>query len=198
MREPTIVLASASPRRAQLLRAVGLDPDVRPSGVDEPSIAGESPADGVARLAASKANDVARTLARRDDVVVLAADTAVVVDGVALGKPRDDGDARAMLRSLSGREHSVWTGVHVIATGTDRTATAVEETRVRFRTLDDAWVRWYVATGEPRDKAGAYGIQGRGAWLTTAIAGSWSNVVGLPLERLPDLFLEVGYDPIRR
>ncbi len=198
MREPKLVLASASPRRAELLRSVGIEPEVRPSAIDESAIDGESPSDGVARLARSKAVEVASVFDRRDDVVVLAADTTVVVDGIALGKPRDDEDAGAMLRALSGREHAVWTGVHVIAIASGRAATAVDETRVRFRVLDDDWIRWYVATGEPRDKAGAYGIQGRGAWLTTAISGSWSNVVGLPLERLPELLREVGYDPVRR
>jgi septum formation protein len=198
MRHPTFVLASASPRRAQLLRSVGIEPEIVPSEVDESTEPNESPGDGVARLAASKASRVAHGLATRDEAVVLGADTAVVLDGVPLGKPDDDDDARRMLRALSGRDHDVLTGVHVIAVGSGRTASVVDVTRVRFRELDEHWIRWYVATGEPRDKAGAYGIQGRGAWLTTAIVGSWSNVVGLPLERLPGLLAEVGIDPISR
>lgn len=198
MRQPSIVLASASPRRAELLRSVGIEPRILPAEIDESPEPRESPADGVVRLAIAKATRVACALPVGDDAVVLGADTAVVLGGVALGKPADDQDARRMLQALSGREHEVLTGVHVIAIGSGRTASAVETTRVRFRDLDERWVRWYVASGEPRDKAGAYGIQGRGAWLTTTIAGSWSNVVGLPLERLPALLEEVGIDPISR
>ena len=198
MRGSTIVLASASPRRAELLRSVGIEPEIRPAEIDESAAAGETPEAAVARLAATKAAHVAHELGARDDVIVIAADTVVVVDGIALGKPIDDEDALRMLHTLSGRAHHVLTGVHLIATGSGRTAAAVDTTHVRFRDLDEAWIRWYVATGETRDKAGAYGIQGRGAWLTTAIEGSWSNVVGLPLERLPALLRDVGVDPISR
>jgi len=189
-----LVLASASPRRAELLRSVGIEPDVRPSGIDERALDGETPTDTVARLARAKAERVAAELGRDPAAVVLAADTAVVLDGVALGKPTDDDDAVAMLARLAGRTHEVRTGVCVVAGAAE--ASVVETSVVAFRPLPPGWIRWYVSTGEPRDKAGAYGIQGRGAWLAESVAGSWTNVVGLPVERLPDLLARVGVDPL--
>jgi len=190
-----LVLASESPRRASLLDGVGLEVERVPSGLDEKFVEGEAPEDMVARLASAKGRHVALSLGREaGSAVVLAADTAVVLDGTVLGKPSNPASAGSMLRMLSGRTHRVLTGVFVMRTDDARSAAATEVTRVTFRTLDAATVRWYLGTGEPMDKAGAYGIQGFGAFLTRSIEGSWSNVVGLPLERLPALFAEVGLD----
>jgi septum formation protein len=190
-----LILASASPRRATLLRTVGWTPEVRPARIDEAPLPDETPEQTVARLARTKAETVAFPLREDADVAVLAADTAVVLDGEALGKPSSPDEARAMLRRLSGRTHRVLTGVFLTTPHDGAGAGAVESTEVRFRRLDDAWIEAYVATGEPMDKAGAYGIQERGVWLTRGIRGSWSNVVGLPLERLPELFAGIGVDP---
>lgn len=183
---PTVVLASGSPRRLELLRRLGLDPEVRATDVDEAPLPGEAPAATVARLAAAKA----RAVDARNGALVVAADTEVVLDGTVLGKPADDAEATAMLRALSGREHVVLTGVHVRCG--DREAAAVEETLVRFRPLADAEVSAYVATGEPRDKAGGYGIQGAGGMFVDRIEGSDTNVVGLPLATVVRLAAEVG------
>lgn len=149
----------------------------------------------VARLAEAKGEQVAGGLGRcSSPTVVLAADTAVVLGDTVLGKPADDAEAAEMLRTLSGMKHFVFTGLHLVRADDNRRAGAVESTRVGFRKLDERFIRWYVSTGEPRDKAGAYGIQDRGVLLTTEIVGSWTNVVGLPLERLPGLFREIGLD----
>jgi septum formation protein len=189
----SLYLASASPRRLQLLREVGLDPRPVPSVVDEQPLPGEAPRDLVRRLARCKAEVAAGLLgAAPAPGVILAADTTVVIDGRVLGKPADDDDARAMLRSLRGRTHEVLTGVHLVRTDDRRTAGGVEFSRVRFREFDDAVLDAYVASGAPRDKAGAYGLQGRGALLVERVEGSWSNVVGLPLERLPEWMERLG------
>ena len=182
-----LYLTSGSPRRRRLLEQIGISPHVRPTGVDERGLPGESPRDAVARLAEAKARHAATQLGAADPPgVVLAADTAVVIDDRALGKPRNDSAAEAMLRDLRGRTHEVLTGVFLMRTDDGRCHVGVEATRVHFRDYDDARIRAYVATGEPRDKAGAYAIQGRGALLVQAVEGSWSNVVGLPLERLAE------------
>lgn len=183
---PTVVLASGSPRRLELLRRLGLDPEVRVAAVDEALRPGEAPAATVARLAAAKA----RAVEAPYGALVVAADTEVVLDGTVLGKPADDPEATAMLRSLSGREHVVLTGVHV--RWGEREAAAVEETVVRFRGLGDDEVAAYVATGEPHDKAGGYGIQGAGGMFVERIEGSDTNVVGLPLATVVRLAAEVG------
>lgn len=160
---------------------------VRPVDVDESLLPDESPRDYVLRLATEKASAQAHP-----GELVLAADTTVVLDGEILGKPRDDEDARRMLRLLSGREHTVLTGVALQdASGK---AAEVDETRVRFAPLSDGEIDWYVATGEPRDKAGAYAIQGLGSLFVEAVEGSWSNVVGLPVPRTYRLFARLGYD----
>jgi len=190
-----IVLASSSPRRLALLRSIGIDPEVRPARIDEVPAEDEDAQRFVARVAEEKARSVAADLSGL--ALVLAADTEVVVDGETLGKPRDVEEARRMLRRLSGRDHDVLTGVCVLAVPGGGLAAAVETTRVRFRELDPKLVDWYVATGEPFDKAGGYGIQERGALLVERIEGSWTNVVGLPIERLPDLFGRLGVDPFR-
>lgn len=201
-----LVLASASPRRRDLLERFGRPVQVRPADVDETAAPGEDAVDLVRRLAVAKAETVLG-LAAEDDVVVLAADTVVVLDGEVLGKPGDDADAARMLGRLSGRTHRVLTGVAVTARrpptgpagshglGPATTAIAhVEATEVTFAALTAAEVAWYVATGEPLDKAGAYGIQGVGAVWVSSIRGSWDNVVGLPLGVTRRLLAEVGLD----
>ena len=189
MAEPTLVLASGSPRRAALLARLGLSPEVRPPEVDERPRAGEHPGPLVARLAESKARAVHRIGERE---VVLAADTVVVLDEQVLGKPVDDRAAAEMLRRLSGRTHEVVTG---IAVHTDTAChRATETTRVRFRTLTEDEVAWYLGTGEPRDKAGAYGLQGAGAALVDRVDGSDTNVIGLPLTTAIELLRAAGLD----
>jgi septum formation protein len=171
-----IVLASASPRRAELLRAAGFSFDVLPAHVDERVHDAELPAAYVRRVAIDKARAIYQ---RRPGHIVLAADTTVVVDRHILAKPEDDGDARRMLRLLSGRSHDVLTGVAVAShIGIDA---AVATTTVQFAPLSDEEIAWYISTGEPADKAGAYGIQGLASRFVTRIEGSYSNVVGLPV-----------------
>ena len=162
-----LILASASPRRTDLLREAGYAFDVEPADVDESELAGEPPAAYVVRVAAMKARVIA---ARHPDEVVLAADTTVVIDGAMLAKPADDADATRMLGLLSGRTHDVLTGVVLVRAG--RESSAVVGTRVRFRSLTAAEIDWYVASGEPRDKAGAYGVQGLAARFVESVDGS--------------------------
>jgi septum formation protein len=172
---PHVILASASPRRADLLAAAGVAFEVRAVDVDERPLEGEPAADYVARVAADKA----RACPMAEGAVVLAADTVVVVDGGILGKPVDDQDAARMLRRLSGRAHQVLTGVAVRRGG--EVAVAVDSTAVSFAPLSDADVAWYVASGEPRGKAGAYAVQGLASRFVERVDGSYSNVVGLPV-----------------
>ncbi len=167
----TLVLASGSPRRRDLLRAGGVDPVVVPADVDETPRTGEQPAELVRRLAAAKARAV-------DGAVVLGADTEVVRDGTVLGKPTDADDARAMLRANAGRVLTVLSGVAVAAGATVRTS--VVGSSVRFADVTEDQIAAYVATGEPFGVAGGFRIQGRGADLVTALTGCWTNVVGLP------------------
>ncbi len=189
-----LILASASPRRAHLLAAAGFAFDVRPVEVDEAPLPGEDPAAYVSRLAVLKALSCDGA---GDDVVIVAADTTVVVAGEILGKPADEPDARRMLRLLSGAEHQVLTGVAVRRGA--RVVSAVEVTRVRFLALDETDVDWYVGTGEPLDKAGAYGIQGLASRFVDRLEGSCSNVVGLPVSRVHLMLKElVGQDGLRR
>ena len=188
-----LYLASASPRRRELLQGLGVTFAVEAPHLDETAIPGESAHDHVVRLAAQKAAAVAAGLrARAIPALVLAADTVVTIDGAILGKPKDEAEALAMLRLLAGRTHEVVTGCRLVRLDDGRVAAAIATTTVRFAAWDEPLARWYVATGEPMDKAGAYGIQGLGVFLSTGIDGSWSNVVGLPLEALPGLFAEVG------
>ncbi len=188
-----LYLASASPRRLALLREAGFDPAICPTGLPEDPLPGERPDEQVLRLARAKGLSAATGLrARSASGVVLAADTAVVLDGVVLGKPADARDAARMLRLLAGRTHEVLTAVFVLRLDDGRSADALERTRVRFRAYDDRTIAEYVASGEPMDKAGAYGIQGLGSRLADRLEGSWSNVVGLPMERLPALLAAVG------
>ena len=176
-----LVLASRSPRRAELLSSVGIKFQIRIADVDESVIPGEAPLEYVKRLAREKAVAVPAS----PDEIILGADTTVVVDGQILGKPEDAADASRMLRALSGREHQVITGV-CVRRGDDVQAGAVTTT-VWFRTMSEAEIAGYVASGEPMDKAGAYGIQGLAAQFIPRIDGSYANVVGLPVHLVCDL-----------
>lgn len=176
-----LVLASGSPRRAEILRAVGWAFEAEAADVDESMREGEEPVGYVRRLAVAKAERVARA---RLFGLVLGADTVVVLDGRVLGKPRDDAEAREMLRALSGRRHEVLTGVALVRAETGRVRVAHETTGVRFGTLTGAEIEEYVGTGEPADKAGAYAIQGRAALFVEGVEGDYWNVVGLPVRLL--------------
>lgn len=182
-----LVLASGSPRRRELLSRLGLDPEVVPADIDEAPLPDEAPPLHALRIARAKVEAAA---ARRPLAPVLAADTIVVLDGEILGKPRHRGEAREMLRRLSGRSHLVITAV-AVRFGR-REATVVEQARVTFRTVSEPLLDWYLATGEADDKAGAYAVQGRGALLVERVEGNVQAVVGLPLAPLPDLFGRVG------
>jgi septum formation protein len=173
-----LVLASASPRRAELLRTAGFTFDVHPADVDETPRPAEPPAAYALRVARDKARAAAGRI-ETPEAWILAADTVVVVDGAMLGKPVDHADARRMLSMLSGMVHEVLTGV-VLRHGPAETSEVVS-TRVRFAVLSPAEIEWYVASGEPEGKAGAYAIQGLGSRFVDRIEGSWSNVVGLPV-----------------
>lgn len=175
-----IVLASASPRRSQLLTSAGIRFTVVPSDAPEDSVPGETAQQHVTRLSLLKAGEVAG----RNDVAgrwFIGSDTVVVRDEIILGKPADAEDAAAMLRSLSGRTHRVISGFAVIDRHTGAQTAAAISTLVRFRELTEREIRGYIATGEPFGKAGAYAIQGTGACMIPAIEGSYTNVVGLPL-----------------
>jgi septum formation protein len=180
----TLVLASSSPRRAEILRAVGWTFETSPADVDESLRAGERADDYVRRLAREKAEAVA---ASRLFGLVLGADTTVVVEGDILGKPRDEEDARRMLRRLSGRWHEVLTGVALVRAETGRAVVGLERTRVRFAETTEEEIEWHVRTGELLDKAGAYAIQGRAALFIEAIEGDYWNVVGLPVRLVYEL-----------
>ena len=187
-----IILASASPRRQELLALICRDFHVLPSGFDESTVVSWPAEDHVTQSACGKATDVAE---RISDGVVIGADTVVVVDDKILGKPTDPGDAVRMLKMLSGRPHFVYTGICVIRRAGGRThqiLTNYVQTEVVFGNLTDDIIAAYVATGEPLDKAGAYGIQERGSVLVEGIAGDYFNVVGLPVYRLSRMLAEVG------
>lgn len=178
-----IVLASASPRRRELLSGLGIDYEIIIPDVDEESVVASSPAALAEARALLKAQAAANMI---DDGIAIGADTIVVCDGHVLGKPRDEADAVHLLETLSGRTHVVITGVSVCQAGG---ASLVEraETEVTFRPLEREEIERYVATGEPMDKAGAYGIQGKGALLVEQIVGDYFNVVGLPLTLLASM-----------
>ena len=188
MTEPRLILASSSPRRREILTALGAVFTVRVADVDETPLADEDPADLVIRLAASKAGAVARA----GDEVALGADTEVVLDGRTFGKPGNEADALEMLAALSGRSHRVLTGVAV--SGPGGTASALSDTEVRFRDIDPDEARRYWHSGEPRGKAGAYAIQGLGGLFVEAINGSYSGVVGLPVFETAGLLAGAGID----
>ena len=185
---PRLVLASGSPRRAEILGAVGWPFEAQAADVDETLRAGESPHGYVERLAREKAARVARA---RLFGLVLGADTVVVCEGEILGKPRDDDDARRMLRLLSGRWHDVLTGVALVRAEDSRAEVAHARTRVRFTRMTDKEIDWYVGTSEPADKAGAYAVQGRAALFIEKIEGDYWNVVGLPVRLVYRLMREI-------
>ena len=180
-----MLLASASPRRRELLTLIGIEHEVRPSNIDEAYLAGELPRQHAERLAREKA-----TAIDEPDAVTIGSDTIVVVDGDVLGKPRDRGHAAEMLRRLSGRSHVVMTGVAVRWGG--KLASGLEEVGVTFRHLADEEIERYIDTGEPMDKAGAYGIQGFGATIVDRVDGDYFAVMGLPLNHLVRLLGELG------
>jgi len=188
MSGPRLVLASASPRRLAVLRQLGLDASVSPADVDEALLAAERPEAHVERLALEKAT---RVRSREPDALVLAGDTVVVRDGEVLGKPRDAAEAEAMLLSLAGRAHEVVSGL-ALAWG-EGTASGVARADVRFRPFELEAARAYVSTGEPMDKAGAYGIQGLGAALVEEVAGDYYSIVGLPVALLVTLLGRAGW-----
>lgn len=183
-----IILASASPRRRQLLTMLGLEFEVRPAQGEEFLPDGISPEEAVMRLSAQKARSVAKECAPED--VVIGADTIVWQGGRILGKPKDTQDAARMLSALSGNTHTVYTGVTVIKG--NAVLSGAEETKVRFRRLSGAEIDAYIKTGEPMDKAGAYGAQGLAALFVEGIEGDFFNVMGLPVCRLGKLLKEVG------
>jgi septum formation protein len=179
-----LILASSSPRRSEILTAVGWPFETHPAGVDETRLTGEAPEDFVRRLAREKAEAVART---RLFGLVLGADTTVVVDGEVLEKPRDASDARRMLRRLSGRWHEVLTGVALVRAETGHVVVDLERTRVRFAATTDEEIEWHVLTGDVLDKAGAYAVQGRAALFIEGIEGDYWNVMGLPVRLVYEL-----------
>jgi septum formation protein len=189
-----LILASASPRRAEILRNAGIQFEVRATDVDESRLTGELPGDYVRRLALAKARSAAADY--RDtgqEALILGADTVVVVDADVLGKPVSQDDARSMLRRLSGRVHEVHTGLALLRSSGAEQRVVEEITRVHFAPLTDRETEDYIATGEPFDKAGAYGIQAIGGRYVTRIEGCYFNVMGLPLARLWSLLREVGW-----
>lgn len=190
MGDAVLVLASASPRRAELLTKAGLTFEVDAAGIDESLSRRLGLTDGLIDVAKRKARVVAE---RHPGAFVLAADTVIVRNDEVLGKPADAEEATQALRRLSGREHRVLTAVVVLAPDGARFSDVVE-TRVTFKELDRATIEAYVATGEPLDKAGSYAIQGKGAELVEAVEGSWTNVVGLPVTLTLELLAEAGFE----
>ena len=188
-----LILASASPRRAELLSAAGIPFEVRPAHIDEALRAGEDARTYASRVAGDKARAIAGQANGRS---VLAADTVVVIDGLVLGKPVDSDDAKRMLRLLSGRSHEVITAVALMSTRRGQSDAAIdariESTVVEFAPLDTAEIDWYVATGEPADKAGSYAVQGLASRFVTRIEGSYSNVVGLPMALVYAMCTQAG------
>lgn len=183
-----LILASGSPRRSEILRAVGWTFEAEAADVDESILPGEDAVSYIERLAREKAQAVA---SRRLFGLVLGADTVVVVDGRVLGKPRGRDEAREMLLSLRGREHAVLTGVALVRAESKRVVVAHERTRVRFASMSEAEIDWYVETGEASDKAGAYGVQGRAALFIEHIEGDYLNIVGLPVRLVYELAQEM-------
>lgn len=184
MISPKIVLASASPRRSELLSQVGIEFEIIPSHIPEEPLDGETPAEHVMRLASQKASDVAgRVAAGRVGTAkwVIGSDTVVIIDGEILEKPEDHMDAIGMLKKLSGRDHKVITGYAIINSSSGEEVKRAVETAVKFKRLTDEEIEGYVHSGEPMDKAGAYAIQGLGSFMVEGIVGSYSNVVGLPV-----------------
>ena len=185
-----IILASASPRRAHLLKGLGIEFEAEPSRVLERPHMDEAPGDYITRIARAKVMEVART---RRSGLVIGADTEVVLDGKILGKPADEQDARRMLKMLSGKWHAVMTGLALFDVATKREAADYDKTLVRFAPMTDDEIDWYVSSGEPFDKAGGYAIQGLAGLFVHEIAGNYFNVVGLPLPLLYRLARQLGF-----
>lgn len=183
------ILASASPRRIELLRILGLEFAVIPSGADESFRPGETPLAHVLRLSADKARRIA---VLHPGHWVLGADTIVVIDGEVLGKPADDGEARRMLGRLSARAHTVYTGFTIVRPDVQTAASEGVASTVIFRAISGDEMEWYVNSPEPYDKAGAYAVQGRGAFFIKEIKGSYTNVMGLPLCEVVDALKKAG------
>ena len=192
MARATIILGSASPRRRALLRQIGIACEVQTADIDERVHDDEAPAEYVLRLAIAKAKKVASELVQGTSLPVLAADTAVVVDGRILGKPANRSDAVSQLQQLSGREHEVLTGVALAFDNTMETRLSVSH--VRFRQMDRSEIAAYWDTGEPVDKAGSYAVQGIAAVFIEEIRGSYSGIMGLPLCETAQLLRSVGHD----
>ncbi len=194
MSRPAMILASASPRRRELIGQLGIPFVVEVADVDETPRPGEPPREHTIRLARDKAAKVARA---HPDAWVLGADTTVVIDGRMLGKPTDADDAFAMLRTICGRWHVVFTGYCLMRLATSEEMGDCAQSDVFLRALSDAQIRGYIATGEPMDKAGAYAIQGVGAGLVQQVRGSYTNVVGLPLAEVAVLWEKIhGADAV--
>lgn len=189
-----LVLASASPRRRELLLSIGLDFEVAPSSVEELRGEAEDPESYVLRLSQEKAGEVST---RRPGAWVIGADTTVYIDGSILEKPSDRADAARMLRTISGRIHTVFTGVTLLGPSGSHNESKVVATEVTMISLTDEEITWYVGTGEPMDKAGAYAVQGVGAMFISSINGNYTNVVGLPLSVLFDMMRRAGIDPLK-
>ena len=187
LRIPQLILASASPRRAEILRLVGWPFEILAVDIDESRGATEEAANYVERLARAKAEAAS---SRRPRATIVGADTVVVINGQILGKPVDEDDARRMLRLLSGQWHQVLTGIAVHDGVSSQSKVAHETTEVKFGSMRDDEISWYVSTGEPLDKAGAYAIQGLGARFIEGIKGDYFNVVGLPVRLLFELLNE--------
>lgn len=187
--KPPLILASASPRRGELLQLLSIPFETIPSRIEEIFYEGELPEEHVMRLARAKAEEVAGQYPGR---WVLAADTVVEIDGRILGKPKDQREAEEMLRMLSQREHRVLTGYYIMNSSSSPKKGGKVTTRVKFKALSAGEIRWYVGTGEPFDKAGGYAIQERAAFMVEGISGSYTNVVGLPLGEVVEALQELG------
>jgi septum formation protein len=188
-----LILASTSPRRAELLRAAGIAFEVATPQIEEARLPNEPAGKMVARLAEAKARAAARSVGENNGAVIIGADTAVELDGEIFGKPRDAADAREMLSYLSARAHYVLTGIYLLRLPDGAARSAVETTAVTFAQLDQKEIDAYVMSGEPFDKAGGYAIQGRAARYIPRIEGCYFNVVGLPLARLYVLLSDLGW-----
>ncbi len=184
-----LILASASPRREEMLRLLGCRFSVLHSHVDEAPAAGETPEDYALRLSETKARAVSEM---QPGHWVLGADTIVTIDGELLGKPRTTDEARCMIRRLSGREHTVITAFTLLNSGRPECIRRAVASRVRFKDVPDDEVEWYVATDEPYDKAGGYAVQGKASFLVSEVHGSYTNVVGLPLCEVVEVLKELG------
>ena len=182
-----IILASNSPRRKELLGMLGLEFSVIPDNTPECIDQQLSPAEVVMALAKFKGDNVRKTLSKNRDAIIIAADTVVAIDGVVLGKPKSKADAEKMLSRLSGKSHNVYTGVYLIENLSGKSANFYEKTEVFFKNLDIETIKDYINTGEPMDKAGAYGIQNLGSLFVERINGDYFNVVGLPIPKLGEV-----------